>query len=60
MRVAIGEKAALCPVSFWLVTSFKPLWWHSRETLAILGGIVVTRTVIAFFLNKDLRELAEK
>lgn len=28
--------------------------------IAMLGGIVVVRTVIAFFLNKDPRELAGK
>jgi uncharacterized membrane protein len=32
-----------------------PTW----ESLAILGGIVVIRTVIAFFLSRDLKELRE-
>jgi uncharacterized membrane protein len=60
IRVAIGEKTAL-GLDFFLAgdiiqTIMVPTW----ESLAILGGIVVIRTIIAFFLNKDLRELAEK
>ncbi|MDH4286217.1 MAG: DUF1622 domain-containing protein [Gallionella sp.] len=60
IRVAIGEKTAL-GLDFFLAgdiiqTIMVPTW----ESLAILGGIVVIRTVIAFFLNKDLKELAEK
>jgi uncharacterized membrane protein len=60
IRIAIGEKTAL-GLDFFLAgdiiqTIMVPTW----ESLAILGGIVVIRTIIAFFLNKDLRELAEK
>jgi len=60
IRVAIGEKTAL-GLDFFLAgdiiqTIIIPSW----ESLAMLGGIVVIRTIIAFFLNKDLRELAEK
>ena len=60
IRAAIGEKTAL-GLDFFLAgdiiqTIMVPTW----ESLAILGGIVVIRTVIAFFLNKDLRELAGK
>jgi uncharacterized membrane protein len=60
VRIAIGEKTAL-GLDFFLAgdiiqTIMVPTW----ESLAILGGIVVIRTVIAFFLNKDLRELHEK
>lgn len=59
IRSAIGEKTAL-GLDFFLAgdiiqTIIVPSW----ETLAILGGIVVIRTIIAYFLNKDLRELAE-
>src|ERR1022692_3429808 len=55
IRAAIGEKTAL-GLDFFLAgdiiqTIMVPTW----ESLAILGGIVVIRTVIAFFLNKDLR-----
>lgn len=60
IRVAIGEKTAL-GLDFFLAgdiiqTIMVPTW----ESLAILGGIVVIRTIIAFFLNKDLRELTDK
>ncbi len=60
IRSAIGEKTAL-GLDFFLAgdiiqTIVIPTW----ESLAMLGGIVVIRTVIAFFLNKDLRELHEK
>jgi uncharacterized membrane protein len=60
IRAAIGEKTAL-GLDFFLAgdiiqTIMVPTW----QSLAILGGIVVIRTVIAFFLNKDLRELAGK
>jgi len=60
IRIAIGEKTAL-GLDFFLAgdiiqTIVIPTW----ESLAMLGGIVVIRTVIAFFLNKDLRELHEK
>ena len=60
IRIAIGEKTAL-GLDFFLAgdiiqTIIVPSW----ESLAMLGGIVVIRTVIAFFLNKDLRELSEK
>ncbi len=60
IRLAIGEKIAL-GLDFFLAgdiiqTIIIPSW----ESLAMLGGIVVIRTVIAFFLNKDLRELNEK
>jgi uncharacterized membrane protein len=60
IRGAIGEKTAL-GLDFFLAgdiiqTIMVPTW----QSLAILGGIVVIRTVIAFFLNKDLREQAGK
>lgn len=60
VRIAIGEKTAL-GLDFFLAgdiiqTIIIPTW----ESLAMLGGIVVIRTVIAFFLNKDLRELHEE
>ncbi|MBK9161713.1 MAG: DUF1622 domain-containing protein [Nitrosomonadales bacterium] len=60
IRLAIGEKIAL-GLDFFLAgdiiqTIIIPSW----ESLAILGGIVIIRTVIAFFLNKDLKEFAEQ
>ena len=32
----------------------------SWESLAILGGVVIIRTIIAFFLNRYIKEFAEK
>ena len=60
IRLAIGEKIAL-GLDFLLAgdiiqTIIIPSW----ESLAILGGIVVIRTIIAFFLNRDIKEFAEK
>jgi uncharacterized membrane protein len=59
IRLAIGEKIAL-GLDFFLAgdiiqTIVVPSW----ESLAILGGIVVIRTVIAYFLNHDLKALRE-
>ncbi|MBZ0105242.1 MAG: DUF1622 domain-containing protein [Sulfuricella denitrificans] len=59
VRLAIGEKIAL-GLDFFLagdiiLTIVVPSW----EGLAILGSIVVIRTVIAYFLNRDLKELRE-
>jgi|UPI000378AEB9 uncharacterized membrane protein len=58
IRLAIGEKIAL-GLDFFLAgdiiqTIIIPSW----QSLAILGGIVIIRTVIAFFLNRDIKEFA--
>lgn len=58
IRAAIGEKTALGLDFFLAGDIIQTIMIPSWESLAILGGIVVIRTVIAFFLNKDLRELA--
>lgn len=60
IRIAIGEKTALGLDFFLAGDIIQTIVIPSWESLAILGGIVVIRTVIAFFLNKDLRELHEK
>ena len=60
IRIAIGEKMALGLDFFLAGDIIQTIMIPSWESLAILGGIVVIRTVIAFFLNKDLRELSEK
>ena len=60
IRVTIGEKTALGLDFFLAGDIIQTIMIPSWESLAILGGIVVIRTVIAFFLNKDLRELTEK
>lgn len=60
VRSAIGEKTALGLDFFLAGDIIQTIVIPSWESLAMLGGIVVIRTVIAFFLNKDLRELSEK
>ncbi len=60
IRSAIGEKTALGLDFFLAGDIIQTIVIPSWESLAMLGGIVVIRTVIAFFLNKDLRELSEK
>lgn len=54
IRLAVGEKMVL-GLEFFLAgdivrTIVVPTW----DSLAILGGIVVTRTVIVYFLNLEL------
>ena len=60
IRSAIGEKTALGLDFFLAGDIIQTIVIPSWESLAMLGGIVVIRTVIAFFLNKDLRELHEQ
>lgn len=60
IRAAIGEKTALGLDFFLAGDIIQTIMVPSWQSLAILGGIVVIRTVIAFFLNKDLRELSGK
>ncbi len=60
IRAAIGEKTALGLDFFLAGDIIQTIMVPSWEALAILGGIVVIRTVIAFFLNKDLKELTGK
>ena len=60
IRIAIGEKTALGLDFFLAGDIIQTIVIPSWESLAMLGGIVVIRTVIAFFLNKDLKELSEK
>lgn len=60
IRIAIGEKIALGLDFFLAGDIIQTIVIPSWETLAMLGGIVVIRTVIAFFLGRDLHELREK
>lgn len=60
IRASIGEKTALGLDFFLAGDIIQTIMVPSWESLAILGGIVVIRTVIAFFLNKDLKELTGK
>ena len=59
IRLAMGEKMVL-GLEFFLAgdivqTIVVPTW----ESLAILGGIVMIRTVLVYFLNVELRQEAE-
>lgn len=59
IRLAMGEKMVL-GLEFFLAgdivqTIVVPSW----ESLAILGGIVVIRTVLVYFLNMELRQEAK-
>ena len=60
IRASIGEKTALGLDFFLAGDIIQTIMVPSWQSLAMLGGIVVIRTVIAFFLNKDLKELAGK
>ena len=33
---------------------------YTLDELAILGGVVIVRTVLSVFLNKEIKELAEE
>lgn len=59
IRLAIGEKIALGLDFFLAGDIIQTIIIPSMESLAILGGIVVIRTAIAYFLNRDLKELRE-
>jgi uncharacterized membrane protein len=59
IRLAMGEKMVL-GLEFFLAgdivqTIVVPTW----ESLAILGGIVVIRTVLVYFLNLELKQGAK-
>jgi uncharacterized membrane protein len=59
IRLAMGEKLVL-GLEFFLAgdivqTIVVPTW----ESLATLGGIVVIRTVLVYFLNMELRQEAK-
>jgi uncharacterized membrane protein len=54
IRIAIGEKMALGLDFFLAGDIIQTIVVPSRETLTILGGIVVIRTVMAYFLAKEI------
>ena len=61
IRIAIGEKMALGLDFFLAGDIIGTIVVPSRETLMILGGIVVIRTVMAYFLAQEIekKEAAE-
>lgn len=58
VRIAIGEKMALGLDFFLAGDIIGTIVVPSKDTLMILGGIVVIRTVMAFFLAKEIEKKA--
>jgi uncharacterized membrane protein len=54
VRIAIGEKMALGLDFFLAGDIIGTIVVPSRESLLLLGGIVIIRTVMAFFLAKEI------
>jgi uncharacterized membrane protein len=58
VRIAIGEKMALGLDFFLAGDIIGTIVVPSKETLMILGGIVVIRTVMAYFLAEEIEKKA--
>ncbi len=58
IRIAIGEKMALGLDFFLAGDIIQTIVVPSKDTLTILGGIVVIRTVMAYFLAKEIEKSA--
>jgi len=58
IRIAIGEKMALGLDFFLAGDIIGTIVVPSREALLLLGGIVVIRTVMAYFLAKEIEKKA--
>jgi uncharacterized membrane protein len=58
IRIAIGEKMALGLDFFLAGDIIQTIVVPSKETLVVLGGIVVIRTMMAFFLAKEIEKSA--
>ena len=56
IRIAIGEKMALGLDFFLAGDIIQTIVVPSKETLMVLGGIVVIRTVMAYFLAKEIEK----
>lgn len=59
VRIAIGEKMALGLDFFLAGDIIQTIVVPSKETLTILGGIVIIRTVMAYFLAKEIDQAKE-
>ncbi|MCK9283622.1 MAG: DUF1622 domain-containing protein [Rhodocyclaceae bacterium] len=57
VRAGIGEKMALGLDFFLAGDIIQTIVIPSIESLAMLGGIVAIRTVLSYFLSRDLKEL---
>jgi uncharacterized membrane protein len=58
VRIAIGEKMALGLDFFLAGDIIGTIVVPSKDTLMVLGGIVVIRTVMAYFLAKEIEKKA--
>jgi uncharacterized membrane protein len=58
IRIAIGEKMALGLDFFLAGDIIGTIVVPSKDTLLVLGGIVVIRTVMAYFLAKEIEKKA--
>ncbi|GAB5606291.1 DUF1622 domain-containing protein [Sideroxyarcus sp. TK5] len=58
IRIAIGEKMALGLDFFLAGDIIGTIVVPSQESLLLLGGIVVIRTVMAYFLAKEIEKKA--
>jgi uncharacterized membrane protein len=58
IRIVIGEKMALGLDFFLAGDIIGTIVVPSKDTLMILGGIVVIRTVMAYFLAKEIEKKA--
>ena len=58
IRIAIGEKMALGLDFFLAGDIIGTIVVPSKESLMLLGGIVVIRTVMAYFLAKEIEKKA--
>ena len=58
IRIAIGEKMALGLDFFLAGDIIGTIVVPSKDSLMLLGGIVVIRTVMAFFLAKEIEKKA--
>ncbi len=59
IRIAIGEKMALGLDFFLAGDIIGTIVVPTRDSLMLLGGIVVIRTVMAYFLAKEIEKKAE-
>jgi uncharacterized membrane protein len=60
IRIAIGGKMALGLDFFLAGDIVQTIVVPSKDTLMVLGGIVVIRTVMAYFLAKEIGKNAEE
>jgi len=56
IRIAIGEKMSLGLDFFLAGDIIQTIVIPSKDTLLVLGGIVVIRTVMAYFLAKEIEK----